>query len=65
MESRIYSTRDDGNAGSTAPETMETQDLQHQRRWKPRIYSTRGDYLFADLFIARLSYPIETLINVT
>ena len=22
-------------------------------------------YLFADLFIARLSYPIETLINVT
>jgi hypothetical protein len=29
--------------GSTAPETMETQDLQHQRRWKLRIYSTRDD----------------------
>jgi hypothetical protein len=40
---RIYSTRGDGNPGSTAPETMETQDLQHQRRWKPRIYSTIGD----------------------
>jgi hypothetical protein len=25
------------------PMAMETQDLQHQRRWKPRIYSTRGD----------------------
>jgi hypothetical protein len=29
--------------GSTAPEAMETQDIQHQRRWKPRIDSTRGD----------------------
>jgi hypothetical protein len=25
------------------PVAMETQDLQRQRRWKPRIYSTRGD----------------------
>jgi hypothetical protein len=23
---------------------METQDQQHQRRWKPRIYSTRDEH---------------------
>ena len=26
------------------PMAMETQDLKHQRRWKPRIYITRDEH---------------------
>ena len=52
--SNHYTTDGDANPGSTAPEAstltitppmvMETQDLHHQRRWKPRVYSTRGEH---------------------
>ena len=52
--SNHYTTDGDANPGSTAPEAStltitppmvrETQDLQHQRRWKPRIYNTRGEH---------------------